>query len=557
MDYEFPKEFDLIVVGTGVVESILSAAASRVGKRVLQIDENDYYGGQWASFSLESIIKSKHHKKDYGGNESETNLLRFGNDLVSLKNIAHKFHMTSNNTLEEETDKIENEEQPKENKWTEENLLKLSRKFNIDLYPKLQYARGDFVELLISSNIARYCEYRSVSRILIWFNNRLESLPCSRSDVFANTKVSVVEKRMLMKLLTSLNDKEKHVQNYENKTFKEFLTDKKLTPNLIHYVLYGISSSSDDTSCEDGIEKARRFLNSLGRFGNTPFLFSLYGSGEIPQAFCRLSAVFGGTFALGQQIQGFSISDDKFKSVTLQSQTVEAEKLVLNIENLPARFIKSDKLEYISRCILITDRSVLDSEKEHLSLIFYPPTDGKSFTTVIEMGFLTGTCPNNLYLVHLIAKQNTSPQEDFQHVIDKLFASHVEETSQEKPSILWSYYFSMPETNDIILSDDLPNNIFVCPGPEIDLDYDTSVDKAKLLFEKMYPDLEFLPRAPDPEEIIIGDDNEEEESTDINEEDHDKVINVEQEDKENVISAEQEDKVNVISAEQEDKVDQQ
>lgn len=41
MDYELPTEFDVIVVGTGIVESIISAAASRIGKRVLHIDR--YY----------------------------------------------------------------------------------------------------------------------------------------------------------------------------------------------------------------------------------------------------------------------------------------------------------------------------------------------------------------------------------------------------------------------------------------------------------------------------------------------------------------------------------
>lgn len=39
----------------GLTESIIAAAASRVGKSVLHIDSNDYYGGYWASFNLEAI----------------------------------------------------------------------------------------------------------------------------------------------------------------------------------------------------------------------------------------------------------------------------------------------------------------------------------------------------------------------------------------------------------------------------------------------------------------------------------------------------------------------
>lgn len=64
------------------------------------------------------------------------------------------------------------------------------------------------MELLISSNIARYSEFRSVSRILTYLKGQLEVVPCSRSDVFTNTRVSVIEKRMLMKLLTACLDKD-------------------------------------------------------------------------------------------------------------------------------------------------------------------------------------------------------------------------------------------------------------------------------------------------------------------------------------------------------------
>lgn len=171
--------------------------------------------------------------------------------------------------------------------WNKQKLLQESRRFNLDLTPKLQFAKGDFVELLISSNIARYSEYRSVSRVLTWLNDRLEIVPCSRSDVFANNKVSVIEKRMLMKFFSALDSIKKECAENENKTFKNVLKDKKLTPNLIHYILYAIAMADDETPCLEGIERTERFLNSLGRFGKTPFLFSMYGSGEIAQGFCR------------------------------------------------------------------------------------------------------------------------------------------------------------------------------------------------------------------------------------------------------------------------------
>lgn len=48
-----------------------------------------------------------------------------------------------------------------------------------------------------------------------------------------------------------------------------------------------MSRSTNETPVKDGIENTKRFLNSLGRFGKTPFLLSMYGSGETTQAFCR------------------------------------------------------------------------------------------------------------------------------------------------------------------------------------------------------------------------------------------------------------------------------
>lgn len=46
-------------------------------------------------------------------------------------------------------------------------------------------------------------------------------------------------------------------------------------------------------------------------------------------------------------------------------------------------------------------------------------------------------------------------------------------------------------------------NIHIACGPFFELDYDESIRRAKSMFNEIYPNDEFLPRAPDPEEIII------------------------------------------------------
>ncbi|KAK4886577.1 hypothetical protein RN001_002848 [Aquatica leii] len=523
MDYELPSEFDLIVVGTGVIESIVAAAASRIGKRVLHIDSNNYYGGLWASFNLDSInklvteneLRNELDKKDLL-KENET-LYSVGNNAFNLKiqsqtwNLPEKLE-EQNEVQTETVDAKEDVDVKVDESWTQEKLLKLSRKFNIDLTPKLHFARGDFVELLIASNIARYSEFRSVSRVLTWLNGQLEVVPCSRSDVFSSNKVSVIEKRMLMKLLTSCVDgDEKEFAGYENKTFQSYLKDRKLTGNLIHYVLYAIAMSTDDTMCLEGVKNTKRFLGSLGRYGKTPFLYSMYGSGEITQAFCRLSAVFGGIYALNQPLNGFIFNNEHtFRGVLCGQQRINAEHLVMSLEKVPQSVVDFSAKEYISRAIFITDRSIMESDKEHLTLLLFPSINGKRTCTILELGSLTGTCPKDLYIVHMFTKQYTSPEEDLKHCVEKLFYKQEESGESEiiLPNILWSFYYSVPNTFNLGLKCEQLHNVYMCSGPDMDLDYDPAIAQAKEIFTSIYPDFEFLPRAPDPEEIIIeGEDN--------------------------------------------------
>jgi Rab proteins geranylgeranyltransferase component A len=109
---DLPSEFDLVVVGTGFGESIIAAAASRVGKTVLHVDENEYYGGFWSSFNFDTFVSHLEASK----NDEKVK--------CRLKNCEERwFEFT--------------EELPEINGWNKEKILKDSRRFNIDLIPKV------------------------------------------------------------------------------------------------------------------------------------------------------------------------------------------------------------------------------------------------------------------------------------------------------------------------------------------------------------------------------------------------------------------------------------
>lgn len=122
------------------------------------------------------------------------------------------------------------------------------------------------------------------------------------------------------------------ITDFQNKTFRTYLEHKRLTQNLIHYILYSIGMCDDQTLCLDGVRRVKKFLQSLGRYGNTPFLFPMYGCGEIPQCFCRLSAVFGGIYCLKRPITEihFNQSVDRFHAIKCNDQLIQAKTLIIS-----------------------------------------------------------------------------------------------------------------------------------------------------------------------------------------------------------------------------------
>ncbi|CAI8046126.1 Coronin-7 [Geodia barretti] len=63
---ELPSEFDVVVDGTGLVQSILAAALSRAGKSVLHLDRNSYYGELWGSLMHREMQQwmAEHRSRD-------------------------------------------------------------------------------------------------------------------------------------------------------------------------------------------------------------------------------------------------------------------------------------------------------------------------------------------------------------------------------------------------------------------------------------------------------------------------------------------------------------
>ena len=303
----------------------------------------------------------------------------------------------------------------------------LSRKFNLDIAPKMLFARGPLIEILINANISHYSEFRTAERILTLKGNKIVQVPCSRADVFSSEAVNVMEKRVLMKFLSfcvTYEEKPEEYEEFSEKPFVEFLVHKRLSPNLQHYVLHAISMVDGNASTVVGLREAQKFLKSLGRYSNSPFVWTVYGISELPQAFCRMSAVFGGMYCLRHSVKSIRIDKAKKKFIgiiTTDNQAIAAEHLILGRGYIPKIYELSTKT-FVSRAILITDKSVQESQEEQVTLLTIPPDNNSvNSVQVIEIGPASMACPVGLYLVQMTTKGVWTPEQDLQPAIDLLF----------------------------------------------------------------------------------------------------------------------------------------
>merc|ERR1719300_440894 len=370
-----------------------------MGHTTLHVDTANFYGGDWASFTLTGLQEWIKDTNNFEAGEipltPASDLLLKGEKFFHLgnnrtnQNLVQNWATSSNHKTELDTKNYDREAVPDEHLsdskdcsleknenggWNEEKLMAQSRKFNIDLTPRLLFSRGAMVELLISSNISRYTEFKSVTRVLTVLDGKLEQVPSSRSDVFNTKHISVIEKRILMKFLTHCLQTQDD-NNDTSETFGDYLKFHKLTPNLVHFIVHSIAMTPLESPRNLGLNATRKFLSSLGRFGPTPFLWSMYGTGELPQAFCRLCAVFGGVYYLGRSLEGLVVKEGKAEAVVTEGRRIQCDQVVLPACLVPAELHQGEaevSSASCSRAVLLSKASLLPTDKEQLTFLSLP-----------------------------------------------------------------------------------------------------------------------------------------------------------------------------------------
>ncbi|KHN86779.1 Rab proteins geranylgeranyltransferase component A [Toxocara canis] len=410
-----PSDVDVVVLGTGLPESIIAAACARSGLSVLHLDRNDYYGGAWSSFHLQSItewVDRMTKGMDAKPEPSDGNItLGEGEECVpigrnrNVDNIHLQWHITEPDATESEQNGATESDHPVrsdvENNW---------RRFSIDLLPKVLLSRGAMVQVICDSEVSKYCEFKCVGRLLCLSANEdsvegtllnLQVVPCSRSEIFQSEAITMLEKRRIMKFLTSCMqwhqnpDEIDGWSDFAGKPFDDFIESRGITGNLKNFVTDAIGILRPNVIAKEGLEAVFRFMESVGRFGDSPFLWTLYGSGELPQCFCRLCAVFGGVYCLKQPLDALVLKENRVVAVITNGQRITCKHVIADFSYLPSRYLKNQERKHVvQRAVLLTNRSVLnDPQKEHISLLNLMRLDKDASPRLLEVGFEACAAP--------------------------------------------------------------------------------------------------------------------------------------------------------------------
>ena len=233
---------DILILGTGLVESILAAALAWQGVNVLHIDRNSHYGDTCSTLTIDQL-------KKWCMEVNADRVAHFSDAQIYIPGGKR------NNTF-------------------------TSRDYGVDLSPRIMFAQLDFLALLVKSRVYKYLEFQSLSSFHVFENENFRSKlsNTTKEDIFTDQAILLQTKRALMKFLKFVlqdnadeSKKELLLANYSTpiETFlkNNFRLDSPQTDELIYSI--GLCYTKD-TPTPEALARIKRFLVSFDVYDNFP-----------------------------------------------------------------------------------------------------------------------------------------------------------------------------------------------------------------------------------------------------------------------------------------------
>merc|ERR1711884_275803 len=155
-----------------------------------------------------------------------------------------------------------------------------------------------------------------------------------------------------------------------DEVYKKFGLDE----NTSDFVGHALALHRDDSYRTEvalpAIKRIRLYSDSLARYGKSPYLYPLYGLGELPQGFARLSAIYGGTYMLDKPIDEIVFDDSgKVTGVRPGYEAAKCKQVYCDPSYCPSRVRKTGQ---VVRCICLMDHPLPNTKDALSSQIIIP-----------------------------------------------------------------------------------------------------------------------------------------------------------------------------------------
>ena len=320
------KEYDFVILGTGLKECILSGLLSVSGKKVLHMDRNSFYGGESTSMHPLEMLYKKF-------NESEGPGENLGN----------------------------------------------GRDWNVDLIPKFLMAKGGLVKLLVHTGVTRYLQFKQIEGSYVYRGQNVYKVPADEKEALSSKLMGIFEKRrfrsFLLFVLRYAFDDPKTWEGIDpsRSTMKDVYQKFCLDQNTQDFTGHAIALYLDDEymtqPCEEPLKRIKLYYDSLSSYGRSPYLYPLYGLGELPQAFARLSAVWGGTYMLDKPVDEIVMENGEARGVKSTGETVKTKAVIGDPSYFPERV---KKVGQVVRCICILSHPIPNTSDSRSCQLIIP-----------------------------------------------------------------------------------------------------------------------------------------------------------------------------------------
>lgn len=404
-----PEKVDVLIVGTGMVESVLAAALSWQGSNVLHVDKNDYYGDTSATLTVDQTKRWVKQVNEGAYPQCYSNAKLYVS--TSIANGKGKY---------------------------------ASRDFGLDLAPRILFAKSDLLSILVKSRVHQYLEFQSLSSFHTYENDSFEKLTNTKQEIFTDQNLPLMTKRNLMKFIKFVlnwEDQPEVWKAYSERPITEILVDKfKLEKPQVFELMFSIGLCYNmNTKTPEALQRIRRYLSSFDVYGPFSVLYSKYGGpGELSQGFCRSAAVGGATYKLNESLTSYDPST-RVAYFSDGSKVSVSEKVVLSPTQAPSYNQNIPKQEYeIHRLTCIVEKSCEEwfSEGESAAVVVFPPGSLKSGNQVVVQAFILGqgseTCPQGTSIWYLsTTEQGPRAEMDLDAALEAMEASILRESSSD------------------------------------------------------------------------------------------------------------------------------